>query len=506
VSETLLTREIESGPFLGEAAPAASPQRRPEALRLVLTSRAPGVVRLHLARGVSRVGALLVADAATLLILRELLQGLRDGVWFGSAVAATLRQMAPQGALFSYQLACAVLLSLLIFQNYGSGDRRRDPFRLLGGAALGVMITLWWSLWTHPTALSIPVLAVLSLSVGVALVLERRVVDFIVRKLERRQMARALVVGPAGEALQIRSHPVFGTDRLFQISTFFDPGDRPLGLTEALTSLIQEHGIDTVILCGKLSHETFIETVDVAMASSCQVLSLPQMLPTPLFSPRVVRRNGTAFVELTRPSQLGAQLVLKRLIDLTVASAALVVLAPVMGAIAYAIRRDSQGPILFRQKRIGQGGREFEILKFRTMVADAEDRRNQLISLSVYSDGRLFKVPRDPRVTRLGKILRRTSMDELPQLWSVIRGDMTLVGPRPPLPGEVALYEAHHYARFDVKPGMTGPWQVRGRNRVTDFEEVVQLERAYIRNWNLGLDLTLLLKTIPVVVTGRGAH
>ena len=123
----------------------------------------------------------------------------------------------------------------------------------------------------------------------------------------------------------------------------------------------------------------------------------------------------------------------------------------------------------------------FRIVKFRTMVDGAEARRDELLEQSVYRDARLFKVPSDPRTTRLGRWLRRTSLDELPQLVNVLRGEMSLVGPRPPLPSEVALYEAHHYARFDVKPGMTGPWQIAGRNEVTDFEQVVEIGRASCR-------------------------
>jgi lipopolysaccharide/colanic/teichoic acid biosynthesis glycosyltransferase len=140
------------------------------------------------------------------------------------------------------------------------------------------------------------------------------------------------------------------------------------------------------------------------------------------------------------------------------------------------------------------------------MVHDAESLRDDLAPKSLYTDQRLFKVKDDPRVTRLGAFLRRTSLDELPQLWNVFRGDMSLVGPRPPLPSEVDLYEDHHYTRFDVKPGITGPWQVSGRNSITDFEEVIRLETGYIRGWTIWKDLGILLKTVPVVLFMRGAH
>jgi lipopolysaccharide/colanic/teichoic acid biosynthesis glycosyltransferase len=162
--------------------------------------------------------------------------------------------------------------------------------------------------------------------------------------------------------------------------------------------------------------------------------------------------------------------------------------------------------VFFRQNRVGRGGRLFKIYKFRTMVAGAEEHRDELLDQSIYSDRRLFKIVSDPRVTRLGTFLRRTSLDELPQLFNVLKGDMSLVGPRPPIPSEVDLYEAHHYARFDVKPGITGPWQVAGRNEVTDFERVVLLETSYIRDWSLWRDLVVMLQTLWVVLTMRGAH
>ncbi|MGH7712878.1 MAG: sugar transferase, partial [Gemmatimonadaceae bacterium] len=130
----------------------------------------------------------------------------------------------------------------------------------------------------------------------------------------------------------------------------------------------------------------------------------------------------------------------------------------------------------------------------------------ELLERSIYSDRRLFKIPNDPRITKVGRWLRRTSLDELPQLVNVLKGEMSLVGPRPPLPCEVELYEAHHYARFDVKPGITGPWQVAGRNEVTDFERVVTLETEYIRSWSILKDLVILLRTIPAVLEMRGAH
>jgi len=169
------------------------------------------------------------------------------------------------------------------------------------------------------------------------------------------------------------------------------------------------------------------------------------------------------------------------------------------------VKLDSKGPLLFRQKRVGQGGRTFEILKFRTMVVDAEAQKPTLQHLNEYADARLFKIKNDPRITRVGWFLRKSSLDELPQLWNVLRGEMSLVGPRPCVPEELSQYLPHHLTRLFVLPGVTGPWQVSGRNEIRDFEEVVRLEREYIEHWSLFTDLVILVRTVPALL-GRGAY
>jgi exopolysaccharide biosynthesis polyprenyl glycosylphosphotransferase len=246
--------------------------------------------------------------------------------------------------------------------------------------------------------------------------------------------------------------------------------------------------------------------MEAAGAAGCQLLALSRSFLLGGLEFQTVWRRGAPLVSLNRPTLRGRQLLLKRALDLTVSTTGLVLLSPVFLGIAAAIRLSSRGPIFFRQTRLGLGGRQFKISKFRSMVHDAETLREDLAPKSLYSDARLFKVKDDPRVTRLGSFLRRTSLDELPQLWNVFRGDMSLVGPRPPLPSEVDLYEDHHYTRFDVKPGITGPWQVSGRNSITDFEEVIRLETGYIRGWTIWKDLGILLRTVPVVLFMRGAH
>lgn len=194
----------------------------------------------------------------------------------------------------------------------------------------------------------------------------------------------------------------------------------------------------------------------------------------------------------------------KRALDLAGALIGLLVLAPVLAAVALAIRLDDGGPVLFRQERIGRGGQPFRICKFRTMCTDAEDRVAELAALDEGS-GPLFKLRQDPRVTRVGAFLRRTSLDELPQLWNVLTGTMSLVGPRPALPSEVAVYEDFADRRLLVTPGMTGLWQVSGRSDL-DWAEGVRLDLHYVENWSFLHDIVILARTVPSVLRARGAY
>jgi exopolysaccharide biosynthesis polyprenyl glycosylphosphotransferase len=273
-----------------------------------------------------------------------------------------------------------------------------------------------------------------------------------------------------------------------------------------LQSAIHDHEIDTTLLCSQYSDDDLCKIVVTAEAAGCRVIALSRTYSVARLSPMLKSYGGTPIVELTQPGIRGRDLVLKRAFDIAVASVLIVLLAPVLAVIALLVRHSSAGPALFRQERVGYGGKRFHILKFRSMYADAEEQLESLRSASVYSDTRLFKVPDDPRITPLGRFLRRSSLDELPQLFNVLDGTMSLVGPRPPLPIEVAAYNQHSFLRFDVKPGITGPWQVNGRNTVTSFDAVIALEAAYVSGWTIWRDFTILARTIPVVLRMEGAH
>jgi exopolysaccharide biosynthesis polyprenyl glycosylphosphotransferase len=228
-----------------------------------------------------------------------------------------------------------------------------------------------------------------------------------------------------------------------------------------------------------------------------------------LFATRIAARNvedldGIPLLSLeTTPSDI-VPLAAKRAFDLVLSSAALLVLAPVFLVFAVAIRLESPGPVLFRQRRVGVNGREFMLYKFRSMYQDAEARLESLRARNEVS-GPVFKIRDDPRVTRVGRFMRRTSIDELPQFWNVLRGEMSVVGPRPPLPAEVKQYQRWQVRRLSMKPGITCIWQVSGRSHIS-FERWMELDLQYIDNWSLWRDVKILARTIPAVLTGRGAH
>jgi exopolysaccharide biosynthesis polyprenyl glycosylphosphotransferase len=222
---------------------------------------------------------------------------------------------------------------------------------------------------------------------------------------------------------------------------------------------------------------------------------------------RLVARpcRAVPLVHLKAPVLSTSRRLPKEVLDRSVALVLLLLLAPLLVVVALRVRLDSPGPVLFRQRRVGLNGNQFTMLKFRTMREDAEEFREELDHLNENSDGLLFKMKEDPRVTRVGALLRRYSLDELPQLLNVLRGHMSLVGPRPPLPEEVSAYTPEVRRRLLVKPGLTGLWQVSGRSDLP-WDEAVRLDLGYVENWSLSLDAEILLRTGPAVLRGTGAY
>ncbi|HEX7242958.1 MAG TPA: sugar transferase, partial [Longimicrobiaceae bacterium] len=402
------------------------------------------------------------------------------------------------------------LLSLESLSAYRPGDARRDWRRLVSGVGLGLLIILCLATFPPEIPVTPPFLLALGAAAVVALYVERKLIDQLVRQAYVRGfgLRRALMVGSLDEVgcaiQQLRDDR--NIDQ-YIVGHLAPDGEDPtaLGSLSTLAEVVREHDIQEVILATSLSTPAVSEIADCCFERGVALFIIPSVMGSLNCRAEPLRVGSCTLLRL-HPARLEfPALLVKGLFDVMVAALALVVLSPLIALIALAIKLDSPGPVFFSHKRVGLGGRLFTMWKFRSMYADAEAREKELAHLNIYKGG-TFKIRNDPRVTRMGRFLRRTSLDELPQLFNVLRGDMSLVGPRPALVADLERYEPHHYERLTVVPGMTGPWQVGGRNLVTDFERILEMERTYIRNWSLVLDAKILVRTVRVVVRGDGAY
>ena len=275
---------------------------------------------------------------------------------------------------------------------------------------------------------------------------------------------------------------------------------------DSIASTASRLGVDAVIVAGQPQQGTdFIRSLGWQLEGAATELVLAARL-VDIAGPRIHFRpvEGLPLIHVEIPQYDGLKHALKRTFDVTLSGLALIALLPVFAVLALLVKRDSNGPVIFRQERVGRNGKTFSMRKFRSMVVDAEV---QLESLRDRNDGAgvLFKMRNDPRVTRVGAVLRRFSLDELPQLWNVFVGDMSLVGPRPPLVREVASYEDHVHRRLFIKPGLTGMWQVNGRSDLS-WDEGVRLDLYYVENWSLTGDLIIMWRTVKVLTKPTGAY
>ncbi|MGH7458067.1 MAG: sugar transferase [Longimicrobiaceae bacterium] len=413
---------------------------------------------------------------------------------------------------FVLTIVGAFLLSLNAVAAYNPGDARRDRRRFLYGSLVATLILACLAIFPPHLPFSPPLLILLGGFGFAAVALGRKLVDQVVRFAYAHGLGlrRAVIVGnldQVGGALRaLRDDRNVDQFVVGHVTASEEPDPAALGVLDDLPRLVAEVDVQEVIVATTLPARTLRQVAEVCFENGVALYVIPSVIGKIQGWAEPVKLGACPALHL-HPARLEMPaLVLKRLFDLVVAVIVLPLLAPLMAAIALGIKLDSPGPVFFRQERMGLGGRRFTIWKFRSMRLDAEERRRDLHHLNAYGCEHLFKVKDDPRITRMGRFLRRTSLDELPQLFNVFTGDMSLVGPRPPLACEVALYELHHFDRLSVVPGITGPWQVGGRNLVTEFERVVEIERDYIRSWSLLLDAKILFRTIGVVVRGEGAY
>lgn len=329
------------------------------------------------------------------------------------------------------------------------------------------------------------------------------------RRLQRsgKGLRHIVVVGTGSElgaiAGNIRARPETGL-RLLATIDLAETGD-PVGAEARVKQLLEEHPVDEVIFAVPLSDfERATKLLEYCEEVGINVRVVANFYTPSVAKPMVEEFFGTPTIYLSSaPTRLG-ELAVKRAIDCAVALIGLGLSLPLLAIAAIVVKLSSEGPILYRQERAGLNGRRFTVYKLRTMVKDAEQLRERMKALNEMS-GPVFKIRDDPRLTPVGRWLRRWSVDELPQLVNVLRGEMSLVGPRPLPVYEAERIKGARRRRFSMKPGMTCLWQISGRSAV-DFEEWMQLDLEYIDRWSLPLDLTILLRTVPAVLTARGAH
>jgi exopolysaccharide biosynthesis polyprenyl glycosylphosphotransferase len=424
-------------------------------------------------------------------------------------------------------LFCASLpLWVLLARLHGLYDRDEertdhssvdDFFGVLQVVTIGTWIFL---VGTHVVQLAHPTLErlVVFWTLAIGLVWLCRVLIRFIGRRHAAYVQNVLVVGSGNVArllaAKMGKHKGYGLN----IVGFVDhdegavknggPALELLGATHDLPQLVHQHRVDRVVIAfSNDSHEQTLDVIRLLQDQRVQVDIVPRMFEVLGAGAQLHTIEGIPLVGLAPTRLSGSSRFLKRSFDLIGATFGLIVLSPILLVTAIAIKLDSRGPIFFRQVRMGEDERTFRIFKFRTMVVDADSRKDEVAHLNMHRNGdpRMFKVPSDPRVTGIGGFLRRSRIDELPQLINVLKGEMSLVGPRPLILDEDRYVERWARRRLSLRPGITGLWQVLGASDIP-FEEMTKLDYLYVTNWSLGEDVRLILRTIPSLARGRAAY
>lgn len=431
------------------------------------------------------------------------------GLAFGVAVLIRDRLPHLRGPMnWPTAAACAAILlgSVVASQFSPHPGVKRAPreLTLVPASAIIVLIALFF-LRSVGTAVSRPTILLFAIFATVALVAW----DSLGRNLLPRaaQIRNLVLVGGGGEAMA-REFAVGPWRIAARLQGEDVAGQDALAALERLRRLVREEPIDEILIAssvweaGAEARELFRGVSELCEQTGVRLHVYAQWLSS-YRQVHVDYLGESPIVTFSFSVASPWLLAIKRAADVAVSAALLAILGPLLALVMLWIRLDSPGPAMFSQIRCGLRGRPFRIYKFRSMVADAEQRRAALAAANEMS-GPVFKLARDPRITRVGRWLRKSSLDELPQLWNVLRGEMSLVGPRPPLPEEVQAYHLDSLHRLAMKPGMTGLWQVSGRSAIRDFSDWLKLDAQYIREWSLWLDCKILARTVGVLVRMNG--
>lgn len=445
--------------------------------------------------------------------------------WFRYEIQ--LFKAVEEGYYVSYDAygSMAIVLTAILLVAYkleGVYDQPRnkgwldEAYAILNGTTTGIMVMVFITFFMRPLYYSRLIYIYAAVLIIVVLSLARLVRSLLLGSLRKKGFGvdRVLIVGAGEIGRTVMASLVAKPQLGYHVVGFVD--DNPekgnvkigpfkgLGGTDLLPQIITEYTVDEVIITLPwMYHRKILGILTHCEREQVRARIVPDLFQMRLSQVDIEDLEGIPLLGMRDQTISGFSLVLKRTIDIVFSSLGLLILSPLLLVIAVVIKLDSPGPILFRQTRVGKGGREFEMFKFRSMYIDAENRKAELEKYNE-AKGPLFKIREDPRRTRFGRFLRRTSLDEFPQLYNVLSGDMSLVGPRPPLPHEVSKYQPWHRRRLEVSPGITGLPQVSGRSHLT-FDEMAFLDLYYIQNWSPAMDIMILLRTIPQVLFGDGA-
>jgi exopolysaccharide biosynthesis polyprenyl glycosylphosphotransferase len=484
--------------------------------RSALRDRRPRAIRRHTGRVATRFVVLVLGDIAAILLARVVALWLAAETVDGT-LAYSGTPLLQGGTRFVF---VGLLILVAVFATGGHSRHRalNLPLRLF--VAVGGAVLITWAGGIARGFLSDLVLPMVATAgtVWLSMYVVRQVSEWILRDLwpGQRGAGVAILVGAPTNADRY-ANAVGAPGGDYRVAGYVSApqvgnrvaatnGDHAyLGSIEQLSTIIDSNDAEAVVVCADLPASRIDDLIEECLHSGCQILFPARAVRVYGLRPTLVWHHDQPFFELGSPVLKARALISKRIVDVVVSSVLLVLLSPLLLAIAVAIRLDSPGSPFFFQARAGLGGKRFRMFKFRTMRVGADDEKQDLAHLNHSGDARLFKIPNDPRTTRLGRMLRRWSLDELPQLVNVLIGDMSLIGPRPFFESDFQEYEDHHFRRLDAKPGITGLWQVSGRSEVVDFEDVIFLDRQYIEQWSFWLDVSILFRTIPAVLRRTGA-